>query len=195
MVNSSFEYALFEAVPLNNVDQAQQTADNLNKSADEATKKFSQSNKETKSISTLSQTLGLKDGQTLAPKDIVAKIKQDPSILDNIAKDENLLKLTGFDANTVQSLKSAPMIATQNSQNGQAEQTQSEQPQNNGTQPEAKTATDSNDTQSSENTQGQAQNVINNPNVVAAISATLNSAKRNKISAEDLIAYIKQNYK
>lgn len=61
------------------------------------------------------EIFGLKQGCTLGPKDILVKIKADPSILDKITANQGIMQQIGkkFPKETIESLKNAPMLNVQ----------------------------------------------------------------------------------
>ena len=93
-IDTSFEKILFENAPKDPVQQAAENADAANKASAQAHKDANKAQAKSNAANNLAaEVLGLKQGETLKPADILAKLKADPSILDKIAGNGNLLGL------------------------------------------------------------------------------------------------------
>lgn len=117
MIDTSFEKILFENAPKDPVQQAAENADAANK----AQAKSNAAN------NLAAEVLGLKQGETLKPADVLAKLKADPSILDKIAGNGNLLGLLKTSKENILALKNAPMLKPEETQQNNSESAQTNQ--------------------------------------------------------------------
>lgn len=201
MIDTSFEKILFENAPKDPVQQAAENADAANKASAQAHKDANKAQAKSNAANNLAaEVLGLKQGETLKPADILAKLKADPSILDKIAGNENLLGLLKTSKESILALKNAPMLKPEEIQQNNSESAQTNQGEaapatNTEGQPEnAETAPDTDGSQPQPQQQteqkGNAANVPEgNRN---AIKVKLQGiAKELGQSEDDIIAYIK----
>lgn len=121
----TFEEALFKE-DMQAVQQASKNQDAAQKKADDA-----QSTAD--SFSIIRQEFGLKDGETLTPDQVIGKIKENPSILDEIAGDKESCEALKMQPDQIKNLKNAASL-------GGGENTESSGENNNATTP-AKPAT------------------------------------------------------
>lgn len=121
----TFEEALFYEN-----DSAQANTDKLNKAIakqDKAQAKANQANADADKASKLAnfftEKWGLKQGEALEPKQIIEKIKADTSILDEIAKNEELRTALGYKTpEDITNLKNAASLGGgENAEDGNAE--------------------------------------------------------------------------
>lgn len=194
MIDTSFEKILFENAPKDPVQQAAENADAANKASAQAHKDANKAQANSNAANNLAaEVLGLKQGETLKPADVLAKLKADPSILDKIAGNGNLLGLLKTSKESILALKNAPMLSSEQTQQNGSESAQTDQS-------EAAPAT---------NTEGQAENTEAAPaadgsqpqpeqpqgdasKVTPAIQNMLNTKILKNCSAQDLIAYLQQ---
>lgn len=199
MIDTSFEKALFENAPKDPVQQAAENAEAANKAFAEAHKDANKAQANSNAANNLAaEVLGLKQGSTLKPADVLAKLKADPSILDKIAGNGNLLGLLKTSKENILALKNAPMLKPEETQQNDSESAQTNQGEaapatNTEGQPEnaaKETATDTNNPQQQTEQKGNAANVPEgNQN---AIKVKLQGiAKELGQSEDDIIAYIK----
>lgn len=199
MIDTSFEKALFENAPKDPVQQAAENAEAANKAFAEAHKDANKAQANSNAANNLAaEVLGLKQGSTLKPADVLAKLKADPSILDKIAGNGNLLGLLKTSKENILALKNAPMLKPEETQQNDSESAQTNQGEaapatNTEGQPEnaaKETATDTNNPQQQTEQKGNAANVPEgNRN---AIKVKLQGiAKELGQSEDDIIAYIK----
>lgn len=201
MIDTSFEKILFENAPKDPVQQAAENADAANKASAQAHKDANKAQAKSNAANNLAaEVLGLKQGETLKPADILAKLKADPSILDKIAGNRNLLGLLKTSKESILALKNAPMLKPEEIQQNNSESAQTNQGEaapatNTEGQPEnAETAPDTDGSQPQPQQQteqkGNAANVPEgNRN---AIKVKLQGiAKELGQSEDDIIAYIK----
>ena len=201
MIDTSFEKILFENAPKDPVQQAAENADAANKASAQAHKDANKAQAKSNAANNLAaEVLGLKQGETLKPDDILAKLKADPSILDKIAGNGNLLGLLKTSKESILALKNAPMLKPEEIQQNNSESAQTNQGEaapatNTEGQPEnAETAPDTDGSQPQPQQQteqkGNAANVPEgNRN---AIKVKLQGiAKELGQSEDDIIAYIK----
>ena len=201
MIDTSFEKILFENAPKDPVQQAAENADAANKASAQAHKDANKAQAKSNAANNLAaEVLGLKQGETLKPADILAKLKADPSILDRIAGNGNFLGLLKTSKESILALKNAPMLKPEEIQQNNSESAQTNQGEaalatNTEGQPEnAETAPDTDGSQPQPQQQteqkGNAANVPEgNRN---AIKVKLQGiAKELGQSEDDIIAYIK----
>lgn len=199
MIDTSFEKALFENAPKDPVQQAAVNADAANKASAQAHKDANKAQANSNAANNLAaEVLGLKQGATLKPADVLAKLKADPSILDKIAGNVNLLGLLKTSKENILALKNAPMLKPEENQQNDSESAQTNQG-------EAAPAT---------NTEGQPENAETAPapdssqpqpqpaqpqgdasKVTAADQNLLNTRILKNCSPQDLIAYLQQQQK
>lgn len=199
MIDTSFEKALFENAPKDPVQQAAVNADAANKASAQAHKDANKAQANSNAANNLAaEVLGLKQGATLKPADVLAKLKADPSILDKIAGNGNLLGLLKTSKENILELKNAPMLKPEENQQNDSESAQTNQG-------EAAPAT---------NTEGQPENAETAPapdssqpqpqpaqpqgdasKVTAADQNLLNTRILKNCSPQDLIAYLQQQQK
>ena len=111
MIDTTFEKILFENAPKDPVQQAAENADADNKAYAQAHKDANKAQAKSNAANNLAaEVLGLKQGETLKPADVLAKLKADPSILDKIAGNGNLLGLLKTSKESILALKNAPML-------------------------------------------------------------------------------------
>lgn len=201
MIDTFFEKILFENAPKDPVQQAAENADAANKAFAQAHKDANKAQAKSNAANNLAaEVLGLKQGETLKPADILAKLKADSSILDKIAGNGNLLGLLKTSKESILALKNAPMLKPEEIQQNNSESAQTNQGEaapaaNTEGQPEnAETAPDTDGSQPQPQQQteqkGNAANVPEgNRN---AIKVKLQGiAKELGQSEDDIIAYIK----
>ena len=206
MIDTSFEKALFENAPKDPVQQAAENADAANKASAQAHKDANKAQANSNAANNLAaEVLGLKQGATLKPADVLAKLKADPSILDKIAGNGNLLGLLKTSKENILALKNAPMLKPEETQQNDSESAQTNQGEaapatNIEGQPEnaaKETATAADGSQQQpqpqqpqpEQPQGDASKVT------AADQNLLNTRILKNCSPQDLIAYLQQQQK
>lgn len=114
MIDTSFERVLFENTPKDSVQQAADNVNAANKASAQAHKDASEAQAKSDTANNLAaKVLGLQQGETLKPADVLAKLKADPTILDKIAGDENLLGMLKTSKENILTLKNAPMLSAQ----------------------------------------------------------------------------------
>lgn len=114
----TFEEALFQedAKDINKLNKQTKNANAAKAKADEANQDLqNKQNIANDMIKACQEIFGLKQGGTLGPKDILAKIKADPSILDKIVANQGIMQQIGnkFPKETIEQLKTAPMLNAQ----------------------------------------------------------------------------------
>lgn len=182
MIDTSFEKILFENAPKDLVQQAAENADAANKASAQAHKDANKAQANSNAANNLAaEVLGLKQGETLKPADVLAKLKSDPSILDKIAGNGNLLGLLKTSKENILALKNAPMLSPEETQQNNSEAAPQPTPQPQQQQPEQPAQPEQ---------KGNAANVPEgNRN---AIKVKLQGiAKELGQSEDDIIAYIK----
>lgn len=128
MIDTSFEKILFENAPKDLVQQAAENADAANKASAQAHKDANKAQANSNAANNLAaEVLGLKQGETLKPADVLAKLKADPSILDKIAGNGNLLGLLKTSKENILALKNAPMLSPEETQQNNSESAQTNQ--------------------------------------------------------------------
>ena len=128
MIDNSFEKILFENAPKDLVQQAAENADAANKASAQAHKDANKAQANSNAANNLAaEVLGLKQGETLKPADVLAKLKADPSILDKIAGNGNLLGLLKTSKENILALKNAPMLSPEETQQNNSESAQTNQ--------------------------------------------------------------------
>lgn len=112
----TFEEALFRE----DVQQAAAAQDEAQKNADQAN---ADADKANSLANFFTEKWGLKQGEALEPKQIIEKIKADTSILDEIAKNEELVKALGYEKpEDITNLKNAASLGGgENAEDGNAE--------------------------------------------------------------------------
>lgn len=114
MIDTSFEKILFENAPKDAVQQAADNVEAANKASAQAHKDANEAQAKSDTANNLAaKVLGLQQGETLKPADVLAKLKADPTILDKIAGDENLLGMLKTSKENILALKNAPMLNSQ----------------------------------------------------------------------------------
>ena len=122
MIDTSFERILFENAPKDPVQQAAENADAANKAYAKAHKDANKAQAASNAANNLAaEVLGLRQGETLKPADVLAKLKADPTILDKIAGNGNLLGLLKTSKENILALKNAPMLSNLESKPENAE--------------------------------------------------------------------------
>lgn len=128
MIDTSFEKILFENAPKDPVQQAAENAEAANKASTQAHKDANKAQAKSNAANNLAaEVLGLKQGETLKPADVLAKLKADPSILDKIAGNGNLLGLLKTSKENILALKNAPMLKPEETQQNDSESAQTNQ--------------------------------------------------------------------
>lgn len=192
MIDTSFEKILFENAPKDSVQQAADNVDAANKASAQAHKDANEAQAKSDTANNLAaKVLGLQQGETLKPADVLAKLKADPTILDKVAGDENLLGMLKTSKENILALKNAPML---NSQEETQQQNNSEPAQTNQGEAAPTTDTAAQPTQQSEqnaaNTQqGNANNIANNTKAKPTVDA-INRGIQSGVNVDDLIAYL-----
>jgi hypothetical protein len=194
MIDTSFEKILFENAPKDPVQQAAENADAANKASAQAHKDANKAQANSNAANNLAaEVLGLKQGATLKPADVLAKLKADPSILDKIAGNGNLLGLLKTSKENILALKNAPMLKPEETQQNNSESAQTNQG-------EAAPAT---------NTEGQPENAETAPAAggdnsstiqgstidgtkKAVIDDLIRKAGQKNVSTDELITYLQQ---
>lgn len=204
MIDTSFEKALFENAPKDPVQQAAENAEAANKASAQAHKDANKAQANFNAANNLAaEVLGLKQGATLKPADVLAKLKADPSILDKIAGNGNLLGLLKTSKENILALKNAPMLKPEETQQNDSESTQTNQgeaapatniegqPENAETAP----ATDGSQQQPQPQPAQPQQPQGDVSKVTPAIQNLLNTRILKNCSPQDLIAYLQQQQK
>lgn len=202
MIDTSFEKILFENAPKDPVQQAAENAEAANKAFAQAHKDANKAQAKSNAANNLAaEVLGLKQGETLKPADVLAKLKADPSILDKIAGNGNLLGLLKTSKENILALKNAPMLKPEETQQNDSEAAQTNQgeaapatntegqPENTETAPAADGSQPQPQQPQPEQPQGDASKVT------AAIQNLLNTRILKSCSPQDLIAYLQQQQK
>ena len=203
MIDTSFEKALFENAPKDPVQQAAENADAANKASAQAHKDANKAQANSNAANNLAaEVLGLKQGATLKPADVLAKLKADPSILDKIAGNGNLLGLLKTSKENILALKNAPMLKPEETQQNNSESAQTNQGEaapatNTEGQPEnAETAPTTEQPAQPQPQQPQPEQPQGDASkVTAAIQNMLNTKILKYCSPQDLIAYLQQQQK
>lgn len=193
MIDTSFEKILFENAPKDPVQQAAENADAANKASAQAHKDANKAQANSNAANNLAaEVLGLKQGETLKPADVLAKLKADPSILDKIAGNGNLLGLLKTSKENILALKNAPMLKPEETQQNDSEAAQTNQgeaapatntegqPENTETAPAAEQGNSG---------AGDANNIANNLKAKPTVDA-INRGLSSGLSVDDLIAYL-----
>lgn len=202
MIDTSFEKILFENAPKDPVQQAAENAEAANKASAQAHKDANKAQAKSNAANNLAaEVLGLKQGETLKPADVLAKLKADPSILDKIAGNGNLLGLLKTSKENILALKNAPMLKPEETQQNDSESAQTNQGEaapatNTEGQPENTEAAPAADGSQPQPQQPQPEQPQGDASkVTAAIQNLLNTRILKSCSPQDLIAYLQQQQK
>lgn len=204
MIDTTFEKILFENAPKDPVQQAAENAEAANKASAQAHKDANKAQAKSNAANNLAaEVLGLKQGETLKPADVLAKLKADPSILDKIAGNGNLLGLLKTSKENILALKNAPMLKPEETQQNDSESAQTNQGEaapatNTEGQPEnteAAPAADGSQQQPQQQQPQPEQSQGDASKVTAAIQNMLNTKILKYCSPQDLIAYLQQQQK
>lgn len=111
----TFEEALFQedAKDINKLNKQTVKAKAAKTEADKANQDLqNKQNIADDMVKACQEIFGLKQGSTLGPKDILERIKANPSILDKIMSYQGIMQQIGkeFPKETIEKLKSAPML-------------------------------------------------------------------------------------
>jgi len=191
MIDTSFEKILFENAPKDAVQQAVDNVDAANKASAQAHKDANEAQAKSDTASNLAaKVLGLRQGETLKPADVLAKLKADPTILDKIAGDENLLGMLKISKENILALKNAPMLNTQEeTQQDNSESAQTNQDEAAPTAEQSAQPTQQPEQNAASNQQGDANNIANNTKAKPTVDA-INRGLSSGLSVDDLIAYL-----
>lgn len=98
----TFEEALFR--------EDTQAVQQASKKQDAAQKKADNAQSTADSFTIIRQEFGLKDGETLTPDQVIGKIKENPSILDEIAGDKESCEALKMQPDQIKNLKNAASL-------------------------------------------------------------------------------------
>lgn len=202
MIDTTFEKILFENAPKDPVQQAAENAEAANKASAQAHKDANKAQATSNAANNFAaEVLGLKQGETLKPADVLAKLKADPSILDKIAGNGNLLGLLKTSKENVLALKNAPMLKPEETQQNNSESEQTNQGDaapatNTEGQPENAEAAPAADGSQPQPQQPQPEQPQGDASkITPAIQNMLNTKILKNCSPQDLIAYLQQQQK
>lgn len=191
MIDTSFEKILFENAPKDAVQQAADNVEAANKASAQAHKDANEAQAKSDTANNLAaKVLGLQQGETLKPADVLAKLKADPTILDKIAGDENLLGMLKTSKENILALKNAPMLNSQEeTQPDKSEPAQTNQGEAAPTTEQSAQPTQQPEQNATNNQQGDANNIANNTKAKPTVDA-INRGLSSGLSVDDLIAYL-----
>lgn len=191
MIDTSFEKILFENAPKDAVQQAADNVEAANKASAQAHKDANGAQAKSDTANNLAaRVLGLQQGETLKPADVLAKLKADPTILDKIAGDENLLGMLKTPKENILALKNAPMLNSQEeTQPDKSEPAQTNQGEAAPTTEQSAQPKQQPEQNATNNQQGDANNIANNTKAKPTVDA-INRGLSSGLSVDDLIAYL-----
>lgn len=122
----TFEEALFQedAKDINKLNKHTNKAKTAKTEADKASQDLqNKQNIADDMVKACQEIFGLRQGETLKPADILSKLKADPKILDKIMSNQGIMQQIGkeFPKETIEKLKSAPMLSNLESKPENAE--------------------------------------------------------------------------
>lgn len=190
----TFEEALFQedAKDINKLKKQTKNANAAKAEAGEANQDLqNKQNIANDMIKACQEIFGLKQGGTLGPKDIIAKIKADPSILDKIVANQGIMQQIGnkFPKETIEQLKTAPMLNAQEAEEVQPDKSEPAQINQEKAVPTTEHPTQLPEQNAANNQQGDANNIANNLKAKPTVDA-INRGLSSGLSVDDLIAYL-----